>query len=143
MPGNVTPLDNNYRPLASTSYDGVSGQYVGAHASGSVLQAPDGTSYSPSLFQHARQTRAVAAGTGTAPVVVKATPGILTTVVVTAAGSAQLNIYDNPSAASGTILAAIPASATVGQIFAVHMPANLGITAGQVSGSPAVTVAFV
>ncbi|MBA2285830.1 MAG: hypothetical protein H0W02_10125 [Ktedonobacteraceae bacterium] len=88
------------------------------------------------------QNAAVAAGGSTAAVVVKATAGFLSGVLVTANASAVLTIYDNASAASGTVIGVIPATATAGQYYPLNMPAKVGITAGQVNGSPAVTVAY-
>jgi hypothetical protein len=63
------------------------------------------------------KTLAVAAG-ASGTVVVKAGPGRLCRVLITTAGSAVMNFYDNPSAASGTIIGAIPATGqAVGQWF--------------------------
>jgi len=89
-----------------------------------------------------RLTAAVAAGVGTAAVVVKANPGRLCKITVTTLGTAALSFYDNAAAASGTVLFTIPASAAVGTIYDVQMPAAAGIVAGQVSNSPAVTVSY-
>lgn len=83
----------------------------------------------------------IAAGAGTSAVVVKPTAGQLGTILVTSTGSANLLFYDNASAASGAIIGAIPSTATVGQTFS-GLPAKTGITAGVVSGTPAVTVSF-
>jgi hypothetical protein len=84
----------------------------------------------------------VAAGTTTAAFNVAAGPARLCRVVVQALGTAALTFYDNPSAASGTKLFIIPASAAAGTIYDVQMPALTGITAGKVNNSPDVTVSF-
>lgn len=81
----------------------------------------------------------VGAGTGTAPVVIKASAGTLVRVVITATGTA-LTFYDNASAASGNELLITPATVTVGQIFEVKIPASNGITVSQASGSQACNV---
>lgn len=81
----------------------------------------------------------VAAGVGTAAVVVKSSPGYLKGVVVTATGTAALSFYDNASTASGTVIGIVPASATLGQYLQMEMPAGNGVVAGQLSGTPAVT----
>lgn len=88
------------------------------------------------------QTAAIAAGTGTAAVVVKDTAGRLCKVLVTAAGSAALTFYDNASAATGTVIGVIPATAVAGDLYTLDIPAANGIVAGQVSGSPAATVSY-
>jgi hypothetical protein len=87
------------------------------------------------------QTSTVPAGTGTTPV--KALPGRLCRVVVTTAGTAgQTTFYDNASTGSGTVLAVIPGTATVGTSYDISMPAANGITAVGATGSAAMTVAF-
>ena len=88
------------------------------------------------------QNAAVAAGTATTPQPIKGAPGYLSGALVTAAGSAALLIFDNASQASGTVIGYVPASATVGSFWPFNMPALVGITAGKVSGSPGVTLAF-
>ena len=65
---------------------------------------------------------AVAAGTTTAAAVVKGTPGRLCTIVVTALGTAAVTIYDNASAASGTVLMVIPASTAAGHDLQARPP---------------------
>jgi hypothetical protein len=96
-----------------------------------------------SLLYNGNQRAAVAAGSGTANVALKAFgPGYVSGALVTATGSANLLIYDNPSAASGVVIGIIPSTATVGQYYPFNMVAYDGITAAQVNGSPAVTVGF-
>ena len=61
---------------------------------------------------------------------VKASPGRLGSVLVTTAlSAAAITIYDNTSAASGTVLAVIPASSAVGFRVVVDLPAMTGIYA--------------
>jgi len=87
-------------------------------------------------------TATVAAGVGTT--VIKNGPGRLVKIVLTGAvPTGALTFYDSVGAASGTVLAVVPASgATVGQQFSIDMPAAVGITAVGASGSGAVTVAY-
>lgn len=75
-------------------------------------------------------------------IVVKASKGRLAKVVITATGTGgPVNIYDNASAASGTILFAVPANAAAGTIYALDVPAANGITVGiGPASSPAFTV---
>jgi hypothetical protein len=49
--------------------------------------------------------------------VVKASPGRLMKVIVTAVGTAATTFFDNSSAASGNKLLAIPASPTLGAVY--------------------------
>lgn len=82
----------------------------------------------------------VAAKTGVT--VVKASAGRLCRVLVqsTVATNAIL-VYDNASAASGTVIGAIPVGAAVGA-YDFEMPAVNGITVGGNSTNPAMTVSF-
>lgn len=86
-------------------------------------------------------TAAVAAGAGGAGVV-KAAAGRLCRIIVTTLGTAAMTFYDNASAASGTALFVIPASAAAGTIYNLQMPAANGIYAGGAANTPAVTVAY-
>jgi hypothetical protein len=65
--------------------------------------------------------------TGTAAV--KTAPGRLHKIVVTTTTSAAVTVYDNATAASGTVLFAVPSSAPVGSAYAVDLPALNGIYA--------------
>ena len=65
--------------------------------------------------------------------VVKAAPGRLLKVIVTttfAGAGGLMTFYDNASAASGTVLLAIPTATAVGVIYAIDLPAVNGIWAG-------------
>lgn len=74
---------------------------------------------------------------------VKGSPGRLLKVIVTTAfvTAGTMTIYDNASAAAGTVLLAIPlAAGTVGAVFTLDLPAangifvgSTGITAGAVT----------
>lgn len=88
-----------------------------------------------------RSTSLYAAGTAS-NVVIKGTPGRIGKVVVTATGTAGVNIYDNATTNSGTILLAVPANAVVGTIYDVQLPAAAGITVGGVASSPALTIGW-
>ena len=86
-------------------------------------------------------TYAYAAG-ATGAKIVKAAAGVLCRILVTVAGTAALSIYDSASAASGTVIASIPASAPVGTIYDLQMPAANGITIGGAASTPGVTVSY-
>jgi hypothetical protein len=101
------------------------------------------TSNNIGAVQQALKNMAIAAGTGSANVVIRGSGGYLSGALCTAGGStANLLIYDHPSSNSGTVIGVIPSGATAGQYFPFNMPAMSGITAAQVNGSPAVTVAY-
>lgn len=83
--------------------------------------------------------------TGTAgSAVIKAGPGRLISALVTTAGTGtdNLTIYDNASAASGTILAVVAGGGTVGAVLNFSMPAVNGIYASNVASGPAVTLGW-
>jgi hypothetical protein len=65
---------------------------------------------------------------GTTNVAIKARGGRLARVVITSAVTGNLTIYDNPSAASGTILFQATAP-TAPNSFLVDLPAKTGIYA--------------
>ncbi len=79
----------------------------------------------------------------TAGVIVASGPGILNRITVTGAlGTAAVSIYDNASAASGTILFTVAASQAVGSSIDVQMPFSNGIYVGGTTNTPALTVAY-
>lgn len=75
-------------------------------------------------------------------VTVKTSPGRLCKVLVTTTGTNAMLIYDNASAASGTVIGALPANPTVGSIYEFLMPANNGITIAGSASNPAVTISY-
>jgi hypothetical protein len=86
-------------------------------------------------------TAQIAAGASTTTL--KASPGRVCKVSVTAAGTStdNLTIYDNASAGSGTVLAVIPGGGSL-QVYDVNLPALLGITVVNVASGPAVTIGW-
>ncbi len=136
-------LDGNYSKIPLLlGYDPTTGQAYAAQA-GSTGTDTFGNPYAALMQQRSRTNKAVAAGVGTAAVVVKAAPGELVTIVVTATGTAAVSIYDNAAAATGTVLMVIPANAATGAIYNLNMGANNGITVGQVNNSPALTISYI
>ena len=85
-------------------------------------------------------SQAVASGANT--VVIKAAPGRLCRLVITTAGTASVTIFDNASAASGTVLFVSPATTSIGTIFDIQMPAQAGITVLNPASSPGFTVSW-
>ena len=83
----------------------------------------------------------LAAG-GSGPTVIFAGRCRLAVVLITALGTAGLNFYDNASAASGTIVGAIPASAAVGSLYIFPFLCVNGLTAGTGNNTPACTVGY-
>lgn len=87
-----------------------------------------------------KQTTAIASA-GSANV--KASPGRLFRVLITAAGTASLTFYDNAAGgATGTIIGVTPPATTVGQIYDFQLPAAVGISAVGGAGTPGVTVSW-
>lgn len=78
----------------------------------------------------------------TATGVVKPGAGrLLKIVVTTAMSAAATTIYDNASAASGTILFVVPASAAVGNVYTIDLPAVNGIFA-SFAGTGTITIGY-
>lgn len=94
-----------------------------------------------SLTNDGTSTTAITAGVAT-NTVIKATAGRLARILVTATGTNQMNIYDNASGASGTIIGVVPASATVGTVVELRMPASNGMVVAGNSANPGVTIAW-
>ena len=88
--------------------------------------------------------------TGTVPAttagntVIKATPGRVCRVLATTTGTGTgtVNIYDNATTNSGTIIGQIAANAAAGTLVDIQMPAAAGITVAQVTNGPALTIAY-
>lgn len=81
-------------------------------------------------------------GAKTGVTVVKASAGQLCRVLLQAANATNtILIYDNATAASGTVIGAIPATAVAG-MYAFDMPAVNGITVAGNATNPAMTVSF-
>ncbi len=81
--------------------------------------------------------------TPTSLTVVKASPGRLCKVLVTTAnGENAINIFDNASAASGTIIGVVAANASVGTIYDLQMPAAHGITIAGTASAGTITVSY-
>jgi hypothetical protein len=88
----------------------------------------------------ATATATIAAGVGTKAV--KAAAGRLCRVLVTALGTGGLTLYDNASAASGTVIGIVPASTPAGTVLDFEMPAANGIFASNAANGPAVTLSY-
>lgn len=90
----------------------------------------------------AKSNAALAAGTGTTPVVIKASAGYLKSFVVTTTASAALSFYDNATTNSGTVLYTTASNIAAGTIIVLDMPFANGLTVSQASGSMAATIAY-
>jgi hypothetical protein len=88
-----------------------------------------------------RTSLAIAAGV-TANTVVKGSPGRLARILVTASGTGALNVFDNSSAASGTQIALVPASAPAGTLVDCQAPALSGITVQGNAANPGITIFY-
>ena len=72
----------------------------------------------------------------------KGGPGRLVTVTVTASSTGAITFYDNATAGSGLILLVVPASAAVGTVYSVNLPAKNGITYTAAASPSTVTVGW-
>lgn len=109
---------------------GGSGQAFKLDAFGNVLVNTGGSS-----------SLAIAAGVAT-NTIVKAAPGRLASILVTASGTNALNVFDNSSGASGTQIALVPAGTVPGTQINCQVPALNGITAQGNSNNPGVTIFY-
>lgn len=118
-------------------------------ASAAILAGNNGV---PAVVQVDLNGNVVSPGGGSATVaiaaaksavtVVKASAGRLCRVLVqTAVATNAVLVYDNATAASGTVIGVIPVGAAVGS-YDFEMPASNGITVGGNATNPAMTVSF-
>lgn len=87
------------------------------------------------------QTTPIAAGTA-ANTVISANPGRICRILVTTVGTNALQVFDNASTNSGTVIAELAASAPIG-IYDFQMPAAIGITVAGNAANPAVTIGWI
>ena len=85
-------------------------------------------------------SQAVVSGAGI--VTLKAAPGRLCRIVITVAGTVAFTVFDNASAASGTVLFTSPTATSIGTIFDIQLPAQNGITISNPASSPGFTVTW-
>jgi NADPH-dependent curcumin reductase CurA len=78
---------------------------------------------------------------GASTTTLKKGPGRLCRIVITTAGTAAFNIFDN-TAGSGSVLYVSPAATSVGQVIDVQLPAQIGITAVNIASGPAFAISF-
>jgi hypothetical protein len=90
-----------------------------------------------------KKNAAVPAGAGAGVQVIRAGAGELHSVLVTAAGTADLSIYDHATLGQGTKIGFIPANTVAGTSFIIQGGAMLGIVAGRAANTPAVTVTYI
>lgn len=69
-------------------------------------------------------------------------PGVLVGVLVTVSKAAAVTIYDNASAASGTVIASIAASAAAGTYLKLDIPFENGITFQAAATYPGLTLVY-
>lgn len=81
-------------------------------------------------------------GTTATATVVKSSAGRLCRLLITASGAAAVSIYDNATAASGTVIGITPTSPPVGTTYVFEMPAVNGITVAGSATLPGITVSF-
>jgi hypothetical protein len=88
-----------------------------------------------------RTSTALAAGVA-GNMTVRASPGRLARILVTATGTNEMDIYDNNSGVTGTIIGIVPANAAVGTIIDCQAPALNGITVKGNAANPGVTIFY-
>lgn len=114
---------------------------------GASYAATSGLSAVGSITDGGSSTATIAAATA-GPTVIKSTPGFLSVILITTAGTTGTEtFYDNASACSGTIIGiangtTAQATAIAGYFLKIGMAAANGITACGGTLSPALTVGF-
>jgi hypothetical protein len=130
-PGNAAVPTEGILMLQETLFDTATGN----------LYAKQGVRGIQDVSVGGRTSTAIAAGVA-ANTVVKATPGRLARLLVTATGTNQLTIYDNATTSSGTIIAIVPANAAVGTLIDCQAIALNGITIAGNAANPGITIFY-
>lgn len=88
-------------------------------------------------------TTATVAATVSTDTVIKTGSGTLGRILVTSTnGAAAINIYDNATTHSGTIIGVVAASAAVGTVYTLGMPFENGLTVGGAATNGAITISY-
>lgn len=86
---------------------------------------------------------ATVAATVSTDTVIKTGSGTLGRILVTSTnGAAAINIYDNATTHSGTIIGVVAASAAVGTVYTLGMPFENGLTVGGAATNGAITISY-
>lgn len=127
--------------LNGVSSIGNVGLNAGANTIGNVNQAAGGLNYTNTWsVQQSLTNAAVAAGAGTT--VIKNTAGNLATILITAAGTVPLQIFDNPTTGAGVVIGTSHAATAIGDVIQIFGAAKTGMTALGAAGTPGFTVFF-
>ena len=132
------PVDDNGRAISG--YDPSVHAPAVLQVVNSTLDATTGVRYGSKAVQLSSSNAPVPANAATT--VIKASPGVIATIVCTVAGTAATTFYDNASTGSGTQLYVTKAAPAVGDIYQINGAALNGITAVGVAGSGAFTVYY-
>jgi len=130
-PGNAAVPGEGIAMFQETLFDAATGN----------LYAKQGVRGIQDVSVGGRTSSAIAAGVA-ANTVIKATPGRLARILVTATGTNQMAIYDNATTNSGTIIAIVPANAVVGTLIDCQAIALNGITVAGNASNPGVTIFY-
>jgi hypothetical protein len=106
----------------------------------STVALSGGTSTIGAINNDGISSVSIPAGTSS-NTVVKASGGRLASILVTTTGTNALNVYDNASTTSGTIIGLIPANAAVG-LTVFKTPAGNGMTVQGNAANPGVTIFY-
>lgn len=143
-----TLYDDNAVPIASGATGDGSSTYTGLNTNnqtwnGSAYERTQSRQGAALTSQGGVSTVPIAASTAT-DTVVKASAGRLCRVLVlTTAGAAVTNIYDNASGHTGTIIGILVASVAAGTTVDFQMPATNGITVQGAATNPGMTISFI
>jgi hypothetical protein len=107
----------------------------------STFQLGSSNAHAQVVSEGGNATVAVAAG-ASSNTVVKGSAGLLARVLVTAAGTADMSIYDNAATNSGTVVGIVPGNSPTGSVYEFHMPCANGITVAGNAANPGVTIAY-
>ena len=135
---NPVPVDDNGRAIQG--YDPAAHAPAVPQITNSIVDSQTKVRYGSKAVQLSASNAPVPSGAATT--VIKNAPGVLATIVCTAAGTAATTFYDNASTGSGTQLYVTKTTPAVGDIYQINGAALNGITAVGVLNSGAFTVYY-
>ena len=98
--------------------------------------------FAPGSSASTQWSQSVAVPQSNSDTVIKASQGFLQSVLVTTLGSVAVNIWDNATTHTGTIIGIIPANTPVGTVIQINARAVNGITAQGAASQPNFTAFY-
>ena len=100
------------------------------------------TPYDDAGFPAAAASTAVVPASGGVQTVKAGAGRLLKVIVTVATTTTACTVYDNASAASGLVLAVIPAATAAGTVYDINLPVSNGITVNGAAAAGSLTIGY-